>query len=639
MSSPKLQLAGPLRPEPSWWPERQAETVEQARSPGANQELARLQAGAGNRAVNQMLVGGNAVGASSASKRAEEESRWAAEFETDQRRLLELLRSTYYSSDDEGEVVELLSRWADRRTAAFKRSPAGLSSLRSDYLDRLFERLRQEPIWSRDFTSGKTNCYEVLFSSSFERAADVRALRDTNSIAFVGREKEADKERTEMEEEDRFAESLLGWDAGEFHFIGIDRSIASRAKADILIQRLAGIPSDRLTPMQRLLSEGVARDGVDFLLMQYRFVSAGDKLRRVKAIVREVVVLVLDFVLMEMTVGVASAALPRLLELSLGSARVAEAAGGAASLEAAAAREVLGSEALAGAGRLETVELGSASAKSLSRSGPPPSFMMTAPDEMAGTRARQLAADTEVIAVKQKPVLGSLDKSAEMPAPEVIASRQSPASPVRPQVQASDTLPASRRPELESAEIKASSDRGAQFSSPNAERPLVDSAGEFEVADGMRVVEHELPRSRVELILDETCPPANDATGQLLLRHVERAIEQYEEMGLRERQIDAIELLEQAGEMQRARATQAMYRGDKINEIFRTLVADDPALSHVYVTARGERGIDVFDSVNHVHYDLTTRQAWNRHLADYDFNRVKGFSGPYPMYRLPTEVH
>jgi hypothetical protein len=160
----------------------------------------------------------------------------------------------------------------------------------------------------------------------------------------------------------------------------------------------------------------------------------------------------------------------------------------------------------------------------------------------------------------------------------------------------------------------------------------------FEATEGIHVIE-DLPTGRsVELIIDETCPPANDATGQRLLRHVERAIELYQEEGLTINQIAEVRTLERTNRMVDARVAQAKHRGSRINEIFRDLVTKDGKLNNVYVTANRERGIDVFDAKNHVQYDLTTRQQWDQHLRDYDMNRVKDFKGNYPMYRLPTEI-
>jgi hypothetical protein len=118
--------------------------------------------------------------------------------------------------------------------------------------------------------------------------------------------------------------------------------------------------------------------------------------------------------------------------------------------------------------------------------------------------------------------------------------------------------------------------------------------------------------------LDANAPPPADATGQLLLQHVEDAIARFEIDGFTPEQeqalIDHPEL-------------ESAYRGERIDEFAKQAVADDPKLSHIIVTPRFFRGADFYDGLMSKWYDITTAKAWKAHVEKY---------GPEGI-RLPTE--
>ncbi|MDX2136646.1 MAG: hypothetical protein SF123_01005 [Chloroflexota bacterium] len=156
---------------------------------------------------------------------------------------------------------------------------------------------------------------------------------------------------------------------------------------------------------------------------------------------------------------------------------------------------------------------------------------------------------------------------------------------------------------------------------------------------GMRVIEDTPSGKGVQLVLDETCPPPHDLTGQKLLEHAQRAIEIFNDtMPLSEAQIAEIRTLEKRGDMAKAKTAYAKYRGSAIDGIMKGLVENDNTLEHVYVTVNREKGIDFFDAQNHAQYDLTTKGAWNPHIRKYHITKDKaGNPINYPMYRIPTE--
>jgi hypothetical protein len=346
----------------------------------------------------------------------QQDEQWAAQLATDQTQLIEIMSSAYYNEADEEAALAILWRWAERRSpAAEEQAKRASFDLRSDLLDRLLEALQRRSVWTLE---GRMTCYEALFSR-FERADEARTIRDQSSIRFVGREAHLDQAR----DEDIFAEHLLGSGANELIYLGVNDSLDAAKKADWVIARLAEIPLDRLTPMQRALSEGYSREGRDFFLRRYRWNTAGDKLRRAKAVGREVVVMVLDYALIELTMGIAAATMPRVLELALGSSRPLKAAESAGSLGGA----IETGEAAIG----ETVSITSkagpstAAAKLESITGetaPLTFYPMRQMSEMAPATARNLAADTERLAIRPNPPFGKTPMLIETPEPAFIPS-------------------------------------------------------------------------------------------------------------------------------------------------------------------------------------------------------------------------
>ena len=353
-------------------------------------------------------------------KSQEQDEQWAVEFSRDENRIVEILTSTFYTDDDQAEVIAILYRWAARRTLTVDKLAIELNlGLRSDLLDRLFYRLKREPVLgiqgrSSSFDAlfkGRTNCYEILFSPSFDRADEVRAIRDTSSIDFIGRDERIDRARSEQTSEDLFAEGLFGWENNEFEFIGVDESTDAKYKAKLVINKLEETPPDCLTQIQKVICEGVRREGQNFLLRRYRVVTAGDKLRAAKALVKEVIVLILDYVLIELTAGVATAVLPKVLRMAIGATEGAGAAGGTLVSEvgvvskAGAMEGGIGKE-LTATGKLESKGV---ALKVGSEAAPPPLFPMRPVSEIAPSKSlRNLAADTEKVATRTAPPLGKL---------------------------------------------------------------------------------------------------------------------------------------------------------------------------------------------------------------------------------------
>lgn len=100
------------------------------------------------------------------------------ELESDFWRIVARLDESHYSDSDEGEVIDVLGRWAQRSVA-----PDG--SLRSppeNYLDRLFARLTMR-ITRVGVMDEHTSYYSLIFNH-FDRVDEVRKLRDRASGQF-----------------------------------------------------------------------------------------------------------------------------------------------------------------------------------------------------------------------------------------------------------------------------------------------------------------------------------------------------------------------------------------------------------------------------------------------------------------------
>jgi len=138
-----------------------------------------------------------------------------------------------------------------------------------------------------------------------------------------------------------------------------------------------------------------------------------------------------------------------------------------------------------------------------------------------------------------------------------------------------------------------------------------------------RIVHYEPSVERVPIRFDASAPRALDKTGQRLLDHVEKAVQQFETEGLTTAQLAALKSLEDT----ERHALYDAYRGSRIDELVKMRVINDVELEHVYVTANRERGADFLDSVTGNWYDMTTTGAWKAHVMKY------GSQG----FRLPTE--
>jgi|HubBroStandDraft_2_1064218.scaffolds.fasta_scaffold01504_1 hypothetical protein len=285
----------------------------------------------------------------------EQEQRWAAEFAGDEARLVGILTSVFYTEDDETQAISILNRWARRQTPADRKQSAAVSQgllgihsvyfgLRSSYLDHLFEKLRETKVWTR---TGRTTAYEAMFQR-FEpqNASQVRSIRDTSSIKFVGREEQAD----ERKEEDLSAEGILGWQAGKIEAAPPSKDIGDEKRADWVISYLNHTPPDKMTPELRRLSDGVRLGKRDFLLRRSHEITPGDRVRFAKEIAGRAVVTVLEYAEWEIGAGAIEAVVPEVLEGALGAETVGaagrtDAESGAVLEEASAPRSEIGSAA------------------------------------------------------------------------------------------------------------------------------------------------------------------------------------------------------------------------------------------------------------------------------------------------------
>lgn len=138
--------------------------------------LLRLQQQVGNAEVQRMLAGGKGV------RRAGDEAVLDLEMARDAERVRELLESTFYTDAVEAEVIAVLRRWADEHGGAAA-GPDG----RSAYLDRFFTLLRTRTLDTGTVVTRISSLYDLILTR-FDRADEVRALRDARSRSFVGEE-------------------------------------------------------------------------------------------------------------------------------------------------------------------------------------------------------------------------------------------------------------------------------------------------------------------------------------------------------------------------------------------------------------------------------------------------------------------
>ncbi|MBL8153119.1 MAG: hypothetical protein JNM70_02955 [Anaerolineae bacterium] len=514
----------------------------------------------------------------------------------DVERIKSELDSLVYTEGVEEAVIEILRNASQR----------GSMAQTVAYLNWIFDGL-QSP---KKGLFGDTTYYDAMFDR-FDRVNEIRTYRDI-ATRYKGRESAKEAERRKAEAAEREETDQGGdWQENTAETYYLPETPENLAKANLIVRRLSMIPSSRLTPEARAASELIAREGPKGLLRKHHFVTESERIERRKAAAREMARPFLEILLWVTVEQIAVIAIEAI----------------AARLFAGAAEAAAGG--LAGGGVLE----GGIASEGRLIVGEGYEARITALEPMSGEVAvagrSQATGESISISLNVDSGAGVVTRANG----EALAVREG-------QLAAKGTEAGAGEAAAQTGETAGRAGRGAEAGEAAtggaAEEGFVLES-ELEAQQGMRVIEHRPPGGRVELILDETCPPPNDVTGQRLLRHVERAIEMYEEQGLTANQIADIRTLERANRMVEARTAQARYRGDKINEIFRELVANDAELEHVYVTARGERGIDVFDAKNHVQYDLTTRQAWGQHVRDYNIQGPE-MTGPYRMYRLPTEV-
>jgi hypothetical protein len=320
--------------------------------------------GAGNQAMQTLLRPSTPAPVSPQKLNQEEEQgaptspvqeqRWASEFAGDEARLVGILTSVFYTEDDEAQAISILSRWARRQTPADRKASTaaaqgleGIHSihfgLRSSYLDDLLEKLRQTQVWTR---TGRTTAYEAMFRRfDPQNVRQVRSIRDTSSIKFVGQEEQAD----ERKEEDLSAEGIFGWRSNKFEAAAPSEDIADKKRAEWVLDYLKHTPPNKMTPELRVLSDAISRGGGKaFLLQRSHVVTAGDRVRFAREIAGRAVVTVLEYAMWEIGAGAVEAVVPEVLEgaagaETAGAAGRTEAESRAALSEGGAARSEIGS--------------------------------------------------------------------------------------------------------------------------------------------------------------------------------------------------------------------------------------------------------------------------------------------------------
>ena len=142
-----------------------------------------------------------------------------------------------------------------------------------------------------------------------------------------------------------------------------------------------------------------------------------------------------------------------------------------------------------------------------------------------------------------------------------------------------------------------------------------------------RVAEYT-PGESAPVRLDATAPLADDATGQMLLEHVQQAVARFEVEGLTERQLDALERLEAGGE----RSTlYSAFRGSRIDEFAKEFAMRDPGSPTSTSPCRWSGGpIFSIRAPAAGTTFATTTGAWQDHLDRYGVDPGG--------WRLPTET-
>jgi len=73
---------------------------------------------------------------------------------------------------------------------------------------------------------------------------------------------------------------------------------------------------------------------------------------------------------------------------------------------------------------------------------------------------------------------------------------------------------------------------------------------------------------------------------------------------------------------------EAAHKGERIDSFAKESIAKDENLRHLKITPRFQFGPDIYDPVNRVWYDITTREQWNGHEKKY----TEGFGQGTPLY-------
>jgi hypothetical protein len=167
-------------------------------------------------------------------------------------------------------------------------------------MDRMFARLMH----ARDVGWVRTK-YVSYFDEMLDRfdpqyAQDVRGLRDGSEIVrgqeSTKRTEEAQEEAAAQRERDISAEQQGGWRKGYFVQVDLPRKPENLLKAQIVVQRLRRIPSDKLTPQQEaLLHLTRGEKGYERLLHGVHYVSPDEQARWQRYLLRKTVITMLEF--------------------------------------------------------------------------------------------------------------------------------------------------------------------------------------------------------------------------------------------------------------------------------------------------------------------------------------------------------
>lgn len=117
----------------------------------------------------------------------------------------------------------------------------------------------------------------------------------------------------------------------------------------------------------------------------------------------------------------------------------------------------------------------------------------------------------------------------------------------------------------------------------------------------LNAVETEVATQATEAVASEAAPSID----AILTQHMQTAVTKHQLTPA------------QAARILKNPRLEAAYRGDRIDALFKEIVAADSRLSHLEITPRFKFGPDVYDPIAQVWWDVTTSPQWAGHAAKY----------------------